>query len=226
MSSDPVKVLYLGMATDIMAPLILVPDLDIIYVMNVLDTEFGGSWEQHKTKIITILEQGSDEGIKNPDRDYPPKSNNPIKDIHTLEGPSKIISNTDDSKIHLDAKWELEFIYNGKTRKLIYYHEFNFAYIEYEWPKEINSISHILWNGSYCWDFLMEDDCDSKMVRKMMSERMLPEAYLYALSFNHKWFPEHIWIYDGHELDGHSIAKLKVNFTKPDWWKQGSNNVA
>lgn len=217
--------LYLGMATDIMAPLLLLPDVDVIYVMNTLDKAFGCTWEEHKLRICTVLEQGSDKNIKTSYTNYPPKSQNPIKDVHTLLGPSTLVSNIDNYKTNIEAKWVLEFIYNGKSRKLIYYYDFNFVY--HVWPEEIRNIHHILWNGTYTWDMLItdydydDDYCPS--IKTFMMERMAYDAYLYALSFNHTWFPEHIWIYDGHERDGHSVAKLKLDFTDPNWWKENSN---
>ncbi len=186
--------LYLGMATDILAPLLLVPDVDVIYVMNVLDKAFGGTWEEHKQHICTVLEQGNDT--------------------------TKILLNIDNTKQSLDAKWILEFIYNGKPRKLIYYYDFNFVY--HVWPEEIRNIHHILWNGTYTWDMLMTDyDHDGDYcpsIKTIMAERMTSDAYLYALSFNHTWFPEHISLNDGSR--NYSVAKLKLDFTNSDWWKK------
>jgi hypothetical protein len=55
--------------------------------------------------------------------------------------------------------------------------------------------------------------------RNLIMERAAPEAYVYALSFNHRKFPEHIWVYNGHEREGQSVAKMKLNFSDPNWWK-------
>ncbi len=215
------NVLYLGMATDIMGPILLVPEFDTIYVLNVLDRAFGGSWEDHKTRIRTILKDGSDENVEKHDfwYEHNHKTGYPSKEIHTLLGPSIITYDIDNQGYDINAKWQLEFIYNGKKRKLIYYYDFNFLYNL--WADEITNINHILWNGTYCWYRIMEEDDDGAiLLRIMMMERLAPEAYLYALSFNHKAFPEHILIYDGKERDGSLIAKMKLDFSDPKWWKK------
>lgn len=55
------NVLYLGMADDIMSPLMLVPDLENLYVINLLAPAFSpdGTWEGLKNDIKTILTDGS-----------------------------------------------------------------------------------------------------------------------------------------------------------------------
>lgn len=234
MATQPVNVLYLGMAHDIMAPLLLVPDLDKLYVMNSLDNEYG-SWEEHKMRIRNTLKQGDDKNIannfyfgKNAENLTP--SGRAWKNVHTLAGPSDIISDKD-TEVHecitgsdeynkfcyTNSVWRLTFMYNGKIRQLIYYYNFNFAH--YEWPEEIQNIQHFIWNGAYSWESMTEYP-DEEKLRQMTMERAAPEAYVYALSFNHKKFPEHMWVYNGHERYGHSIAKMKLNFSDPNWWKK------
>ncbi len=215
------KVLYFGMATDIMAPMLLVPDFDVIYVLNVLDRAFGGSWEEHKSRIRTILQDGGDENVTKYDFWYDPsyKTGYPFKETHTLIGPSLIESDVDNQQQYVNAKWELEFTYNNKKRKLIYYYDFNFEYNI--WPEEIHAISHILWNGTYWWDRITdENDEGAILVRIMMIERMASEAYVYALSFNHRKFPEHKHIYDGSNRDGTLVAKMKLDLTDQNWWRK------
>jgi hypothetical protein len=230
--TEPINVLYLGMATDIMAPMLLVPDFDNIYVISLVDRAFGGSWEEQKMRIRIILKDGSDKNVEKSEWWYEPyKTGHPPKENHTLVGPSKIIydfdnrtdnkpSNYKPTEYDTYAKWELHFEYNGKIRKLIYYYDVDFN--NEIWPKNISNINHILWNGTYSWWRIMEDD--SELLRKMMMERLATGAYLYALSFNHQGFPEHILIYDGHERDGTLVAKMKLDFSNPEWWKKNYEN--
>ena len=232
-----VNVLYLGMAYDIMAPLLLVPDLDTLYVLNSLDDAYG-TWEEQKDLIRGVLTQGNNAKIANnfyfdesehnrhkeeePDKEW--------KNVHSLEGPSEIISDEDfpskecltgseeyDQYCFTKSVWKLDFLYNGKMRHLIYYYNFNFDH--YTWPEDIQNISHFIWNGAYSWNIFTEDD-PKGIVRTMTMERSAPNAYEYALSFNHTKFPEHIWVYDGHERYGQSVGKMKLNFTNSNWWKK------
>jgi hypothetical protein len=230
----PINVLYLGMAYDIMAPLLLVPDFDTLYVLNSLDDAYG-SWEEHKQRIIAILEQGGDNNIaENVWFNDSEKERKPLlkkwKDVHKLASPSEILSdedtevsecltgsNTHNNFCYTQSVWRLRFLYNGKERQLIYYYNFN--YTHYDWPLEIQNIQHFIWNGAYSWESMTEYPEEYKL-RNMMMERAAPEAYVYALSFNHKKFPKHMWIYNGHERFGHSIAKMKLNFSDPNWWKK------
>lgn len=47
-----VNVPYLGMAYDIIAPLLLVSDLDTLYLLNLLAY---GTWAEHKDRIRKVL---------------------------------------------------------------------------------------------------------------------------------------------------------------------------
>lgn len=230
----PVNVLYLGMATDIMAPLLLVPDLDNLYVLNSTDPAYG-SWEEHTHHIRTVLTQGNDKGFSNPyDLEENPDSRN-WKNVHALEGPSRIVHDEDipdskcltgspisDQHCYTHSVWKLQFMYNGKIRNLIYY--YNFYFTSYAWPTDIQNIHYYIWNGAYRWDLLKEGE----IVREMTEERAAPNAYVYALSFNHTEFPEHIWVYNGHERYGQSVAKMKLDFSAANWYEKkysdNSNN--
>lgn len=229
-----VNVVYLGMASDIMAPLLLVPDLDILYALNSLDDAYG-TWDEHKERIRKTLTQGNDKNLAEKFlfdesvREYAPK-NKEWRNVHTLAGPSEISSdvdcdikecitgaNTHDKFCYTPSVWKLKFVYNGKERQLIYYYNYNFAV--YDWPSEIQNIQHFIWNGAYSWESMTEYSEEVK-VREMMVERAAPEAYVYALGFNHKKFPDHMWVYNGHNRSGHNVAKMKLNFSDSDWWKK------
>jgi hypothetical protein len=236
MVAQPVNVLYLGMADDIMAPLLLVPDLDTLYVLNVLDKSYG-SWEDHKIRIRAILEQGGDRNLveefyldKNARKSMP--RGRKWKNVHTLAGPSTILSDEDTEVsecmrgsnsqnkykyCYTMSVWRLDFMYNGKIRHLVYY--YNYDFVQYVWPEEIQNIQHYIWNGAYSWGRMIEYPTKENF-RQMTMERSAPEAYVYALSFNHRKFPEHMLVYNGHERYGLSVAKMKLNFSDPNWWKR------
>ena len=208
-----VNVLYLGMAWDIMTPLLLIPELDNLFVLNILDKAYG-TWEQHKDCIRKTLLQGNDNTIagsywfeqdKQEDKEW--------KNVHELAGPAEITSDKEDKSV-----WKLKFNYNGKERNLIYYYNFNFA--SNTWPEEIHNIHHYIWTGSYAWNQMIEEPEEHEPLREMLVHRSASESYVYALSFDHRKFPEHIWIYSGHERCGQSIAKMRLDFSDPDWWKE------
>lgn len=230
----PVNVLYLGMAHDIMAPLLLVPDLDNLFVLNSLDEAYG-TWKEHKMRIRKTLMQGNDKDLAETfwweEKSIP--EGKEWKNVHKLAGSAKIHfdkdenvkecltgSPTHDKWCYTLSVWKLRFTYNGKMRNLIYYYDFNFT--QYPWPPEITNIHYHIWNGSYWWDNFVENP-EEILVREMLVTRSAPESYVFALSFNHRKFPEHIWVYNGHERYGQSVAKLKLDFSDPNWWKKNYN---
>ena len=201
------NVLYLGMANDIMAPLLLVPNLSQLYVISKFDSAFcsGRTWESQMQDIRNYLTNGSDTGSYSYDifiKDYVfqfPKKKL-CKDYHYLEGPSTIISEEYD-----DTVWRMKFRYNGKERELIYYHHRNFLAT---WPEEITNISHIMGQGSVDTDVI--NKIKGLTFRKMFEERTTEVFYYYALYFSHKHFDKLI-IKCGKERDGTEIGKCKVD---------------
>ena len=59
---NKMKVLYLGMAHDIMSPLLLVPNVKTIYSIDSFDPCFSSdkTWEGQKQDIKQVLTQGND----------------------------------------------------------------------------------------------------------------------------------------------------------------------
>lgn len=200
------KVLYLGMANDIMSPLLLIPERTIIYAIDKFDSHYSrdGTWESQKKDIQQILIQGSDLNTFSYDI-Y--TSDVDDKEPHYLKHKSKIINDTDDGIV-----WTLDFLYGTKPITLKYYHHRDFCA---EWPDEITDISGIIGIGA---EVYWPVDCElnkcirispkrCKILLKQFYERTHPKMYtLYALSFLHENWPERALIQNGRERDGNEIS--------------------
>ncbi len=190
LKTEPVKVIYLGMAFDITSPLLLVPDVDVIYVIDMIDTTYGiYSWDGQKAEVRRLLEDGSDE-----------KSECRCFNDHNIINHwprSTIISDVDN-----DELWTLDFYYNGKIRKLIYYHHRNY---HETWPATISGCSHVITIGAPC----LQKGADEKnnLMKAMLKERCTKNATYWALSFLHEHFPAHIRLHMANaDAKGEKIA--------------------
>src|SRR5437762_9108983 len=110
-----VKVLYLGMAGDIMLPLLVVENLTTLFVIDKFDPCYSKdkTWKGLKEDIKDVLSNGSDENSRSRKIHVEDHWN---KSIHYLETKSIITLDVDDGSV-----WRLKFIYNRKERELIYY---------------------------------------------------------------------------------------------------------
>ena len=116
---ESLNVLYCGMADDIITPMLLVPDFTTIYVICLLDSAFAknGTWEGQKNDIKEILLSGSNRNSNH--FEVYVKYNRNYKATE-LEGKSEITQDID------EKSKQLEFTYQGKPRKLIYFHHTDF----------------------------------------------------------------------------------------------------
>lgn len=200
------KVLYLGMANDIMSPLLLIPETTIIYAIDSFDSCYSrdGTWDTQKKDIQQILIQGNDLNTFSYDIHT---SDTDDKEPHYLKHKSKILNSVDDGSV-----WTLEFLYGTGPITLKYYHHYNFYS---EWPDEITEISKIIGIGAdVYWPVESEaNDCNRvspkrcKILLKQFHERTHPKMYtLYALSFLHENWPERAFIQNGREREGNEIS--------------------
>ena len=99
------NIIYCGMAGDIMSPLLLVPDFDTLFVIDLFDPCFSseGSWKSQKDDIRRILLDGSDENSWS--RALYNRQEKPS--IHYLAGKSEII---DENETILDKKEDIDDI--------------------------------------------------------------------------------------------------------------------
>ncbi len=158
-----IKVLYAGMADDILLPLLLIPTFNELFVICEFDIAFAKnrSWKGQKDDIKQILFNGNNE-------------NSHHRDIYLLYYKDTPIFNLDEPCIIIDEKdidncWTLIFSYNNKIRKLIYYHHTNFLT---EWDKSITDINHVLSVGA---PFPIDD----KILNKMVKERCTLDCLYY-----------------------------------------------
>jgi hypothetical protein len=224
--------LYFGMATDIMTPLLLIPDVDNIYVMNKVDKCYGGSINGIKREIKYTLLQGKkkledvftengedayeNEYIVNDPEFYEEVKIDPTNlGSHSLpHGQCQLLYDYYDKET---LRWELKFRYNNKVRKLIYYFDFDFCD---SWPGEINTLQHLVFNGALSIDNLSEPKYE--LTVKMIEQRAL-QPTMYALAFNHPWFPVKYTLYNGLCVGGTSVSSIKIDDLKGKWWERKNN---
>jgi len=166
-------VLYCGMADDILAPLILEPNLDIIYVIDRFDSAFAKdhTWEGQMEDILTVMKNGNDETSHHREIYLQYDSNT---DICALSEACTVVSEDDNGTC-----WTVEFSYLGKDRKLYYYHHRDF--IE-EWPSEVQDVNAVMSMGA---EFPLYDT----RLKKNIHERTDRKCLYYALDFLHEYFP-------------------------------------
>jgi hypothetical protein len=189
MTNDIHNILYCGMADGIMTPLLLVPNVEKIFVISLFDRAFCSdkmTWECQKTDIKQYLIDGSD--INSPKRrDYP---SNQIRKIHYLLTPSEILEEYDDID---KQRWYLKFNYDNKPRELIYYHHRDCLT---EWPQDIQSINHFMYIGALCINEF--GDQNYEIFRKMLLDRCCNKFKMYgAWYYENKYGFELILIKNG-----------------------------
>ena len=167
------NVLYCGMGDDILTPLILEPDLDNLYVIDLFDDAFSPdlTWEGQKMDIIECLLNGSNEFSHTRDvyfylleYDFWMEENPDYKNqdpLTYLEHPCDINDDTQNSKF-----WKLTFTYRNKRRNLIHFYNTNF---NKKWADEVKNISHLISLGT---PFNLEDS----FLKTMIKERCLPDC--------------------------------------------------
>ena len=197
----PIKVMYFGMAIDIVGPMQLVPDFDTIYTINIVDkcAGFGGSIKNIIKMIKMILETGKNIYAlpECTEFDLTPPTD-PYSIIIDMIAPSIILNEVfyaqdgvidynkvcelSDDVSRCKIKWHLTFNYNGKERNLIYYFNSRF---DNEWDPEITNIGHFLFQGSYDFHYLSENDDGERddIVIDMIETRSCLPATIYALEY-------------------------------------------
>jgi hypothetical protein len=120
------------MNDDIITPLLLFPDFETLYVMDLLVS--SNSMGVLQKDIIETLVSG----ISDLHRHSHKKGMN----LGNMKGKSKILFDETN-----DNRWVLKFRYRGKDRTLIRY-EKDFTQI---WPDEINGIDHVVVVGVLSW---------------------------------------------------------------------------
>jgi len=109
------KVLYCGMADDILMPLLLIPDLLTLFVIDKFDLAFARheTWEGQKGDIIQILVDGNNKSSWHREEYLAYKK---TASIYSIDAPCTILSKTDDGNI-----WTLEFEYMDMLLKIYKY---------------------------------------------------------------------------------------------------------
>jgi hypothetical protein len=182
------NVLYVGMMYDITTLLNLEETVDNIYVIDLVDLNYGqfvegkeNSWTTLKEKIKTILLDGF---YIDPYQD--------IKQINKL-GKAVLISeediitgyNIDTNRLNEKHRWSMKFKYDilQKEINLIFYGGYC---SEEEWPIDIININCIMSMGAYFYKKLDDKtECD-KMTEKMIIERCTIPLSYYMLYFSCK----------------------------------------
>jgi hypothetical protein len=203
------NVLYMGMADDILAPLLLVPELTTLFAIDKFDKCFSKdkTWKGQKEDIKQILLNGSD--IDSHSRQIDIECGND-KDIYYLVAKSFIIEDKDTGYV-----WRLKFKYNNIERQLVYYHHRDFLI---KWPDDIKDISHVMYMGAFRWDYF--NLRSSYILISMLETRTLVPYYIYGATFCHKHFPEHLMI-GAHSAEDGGISRIQVSdMTTHKWIEQ------
>lgn len=202
------NILYLGMADDILTPLLLCPDFDNLFVMDDFDEAFStdDTLDSQRDDIIKILEQGYADRSIYPDEELYlslKKGREPTYK-HYLEGKSEIISD-----VRKENVWRLKFKYLDKIRYLTVFSE---DFLKNAWNDEITNISDIITIGAYDIDCYQKSPCNNLI--QMLSTRCLPQINFYCLSyFTFNVFTEHLILRHGRCNIGDEIGKLVIDTT-------------
>jgi hypothetical protein len=203
------RVLYLGMATDIISPFHLIPDFETLYVINMIDFTYGTK-EEHKEEILSILEHGNDAHAEHiiTYRESGVAHHPELKGIiRSIDSPA-----TDIHVLEEDEPWHITFTQNGIKRHLYYYFDLDF---NHTWPSIITDIGHVIWIGANDWELQRKEP---EMIRMMETRTRAP--YIYALEFSHKKFPTKVWVPIGYEGDprGELVGILQITDFSKGWW--------
>jgi len=154
------NILYIGMADDIISPLLLCPDFDTLFVIDIFNGySEDGTFENQKKLIIDTLINGYTKMIP---CECDPKI---LYYSKYIGGMATVISNTDTNIIDTEntddgenlvegGVWTLKFEWNGKIRTMIRY-EMNMN--KSIWPTEIVNISHIITIGCIDWNSVVKN---------------------------------------------------------------------
>jgi len=168
------------MADDILLPLVLLPNVTTIYVIDMFDDCYStdNTIEGQRRDIRRVLTDGNN-SCMNSDGD---------KIVHNLKMPAVIL----EDDFHVDPMWgnvwRLTFKYDGRIVNLVYFSR-NFE--NAVWPSEIQNISHIIGVGSYSWECLTGLDrshSDTTLIKSMFDTRTTDSFTFYACAFNHMHF--------------------------------------
>lgn len=133
-----VRAVYLGMAMDVMAPLLLEPRVTGLFAIDRVDDGYAGvaDWDGQKDEIRKALEHGSDLGLA-------------VSACYRAAGAGSFahswdmadgMSESDDGRM-----WELAFRWRGRSRKLRYWHHRDFRE---PWPDEIAGVGAVFCMGA------------------------------------------------------------------------------
>lgn len=148
----PLTVVSMGMLADIVAPLLLVEDVDLIVAIDLVDAGYLQPWylpcgqpkgfAEVRRFIMHILTSGSDLALqcancllKKTSLDWP-------NCIRSIRARCAIVEDHFDDRL---GRWTLDFQYGKKVRRLVFYQR---DYVTQEWPPEAHHISHLLTVGS------------------------------------------------------------------------------
>jgi hypothetical protein len=169
------RIVYCGMADDILSPILLVPTFAVLFVIDKFDMAFARehSWEEQKKDIKQMLTEGHDEFSWHREVYLEYKKTWPIT---KLDAKCEILSEEDK-----DGRWHLVFKYQGIKRELIYFHHRDFVSV---WPEEINNIKHVMSMGA---TFPIHEP----ELKQMLEERTVKECMYYELynQFFHENMP-------------------------------------
>ena len=162
-------VLYCGMAEDILTPLMIVPDVDLIIAISKFDSAYSpdGTWRGQQEEILKMLKCGNDA-----ESYHTYIANKPPLGIPRNIKLPYVIDNITETDYPNEGYWEVNFLYNNKLRILRYYHHTNYYN---EWNSTIRNINHLMFMGA-------SFDYSNDTLVRMIEERISKDGYYYTSS--------------------------------------------
>jgi hypothetical protein len=214
-TDDLVVGVYLGMGTDIMGFMNLVPDFDVLFVIDNFDEAFSrtGDLDGQRDEIIEILKEG-----KKKTYNFSDDTMN-LRGMPVIEKAAYHYLTHGKCEILMDARyqkrahpiawdWRLRFKYNGKERCLMSFNRDFYG----TWPKGIRNAKHVMMMGSSSFPAIADELSKEERERFgfNLDHCMHRRGYrLYALSFNHA-FPHHVVVDRGIEARGTCVAYIDI----------------
>ena len=215
-----INVLYLGMDRDIMAPMLLVPDFDNLFVISRYYETHGWTIKTMQNDLKKVLTEGQ-RFIHEGGYYF-----GGILPAGELPCPHKLPCTAEILEDNQQDVWRLKFKYNGKIRNLIYFFEYDFYD---DWPEEITNIGHVLWLSAFRWDNFITGgygDYEHRNHPKVMNLATMLETrtispWFYSYDFMDVLFPYQQRIYDGKWKEGTKIVKIHFDRLMKNtfWWK-------
>ena len=180
------KAVYLGMAMDVMAPLLLESGLDELFAIDLVEDGYAGvanGWDGQKNEIKRALDEGNDANLavaRCHHNDYVARK------PHHQWGRATLLPESEDN-----LAWRLAFMWGGRKRRLCYWHHRDFRK---PWPDEMVGLGAVFCMGADLHagsEKKFKEEVDDPVVVSMLRDRTASAWRLWSLCHGQKgWHKE------------------------------------